>query len=160
MIRNIWAIFKTAVDRAGLSVASAEHAYCHFGESLTRSAVLQHWAEGFFEGLAQGMKVSREGNPAFDPNYKPSVTFKVVGESLLVEALLECASGEQTPVVSTLSYAEAMSAASGLTTLRNTGVFALTDDQAAELIRCAGEMRTNHVYPSIKFPSGSRPATR
>lgn len=156
-IRTVWGI---ALDRAGLSVASAEHAYSHYGEQFTQWVVVQNWMEGFFEGLAMGLKKLRAGEPVFDPAYEPDVAFKVEGGLLIVETKMPDAAGNVTPVVSTLSYAEAMAAASGLRTLRGTGVFALTDDQAADFIRCADGMLATRLGTYPKRLGDTRPATR
>ncbi|WP_323601133.1 hypothetical protein [Pseudomonas putida] len=159
MFKATRTVFTTALHRAGLAVASAEHAHSHFGEEFTRVAVCQYWLEGFFEGLAIGLKAARERQPAFNPDYKASVSFKAQAGSLLVEVNLADASGFVKPVISTLSYAEAMAAASGLKTLRGTGIFALADDQAAEFIRCADELRRFRNFSTPKPQGSTRPAT-
>ncbi|MFK3607841.1 hypothetical protein PVE_R2G0411 [Pseudomonas veronii 1YdBTEX2] len=160
MLKSIKTVFTTALDRAGLAVASAEHAYSHFGDEFTRWTVCKHWVEGFFEGLAMGMKEVRSRQPSFNPDYQPSARFKVVGNTLLVEVDLASADGTVKQVLSTLSYCEAMAAASGLKTLRGTGVFALNDEQAAAFIRYTEELRAARIYDSPKPQSTTRPATR
>ncbi|MBM5458608.1 hypothetical protein H8F21_13645 [Pseudomonas sp. P66] len=159
MFKSTKTVISTALDRAGLAVASAEHAYSHFGESFTRRAEWANWIEGFFEGLAMGIKAVRSREPAFDPAYKASVSFTTQGESLLVEVNLPDADGLVTPVVSTLNYAETMAAASGLKILRGTGVFALADGQAAAFIRCAEELRASRKFVAPNTLGTTRPAT-
>jgi len=160
MFKGTRTVITTAFQRAGLAVASAEHAHSHFGEEFTRVTVCHYWIEGFFEGLAMGLKAARERQPAFNPEYKASVSFKAQAGNLLVEVNLTDASGVTKPVISTLSYAEAMTAASGLKTLRGTGIFALADDQAAEFIRCADELRRFRQFTSPKTQGSTRPATQ
>lgn len=160
MLMSVKTVLARGLDRAGLAVASAEHAYSHFGDEFTRWTVCTHWAEGFFEGLAMGMKEVRSRQPSFNPDYQPSARFKVAGNTLLVEVDLSSADGTVKQVVSTLSYSEAMAAASGLKTLRGTGVFALTDEQAAAFIRSTDELKAARTYESPRPQSATRPATR
>ncbi|MBF6043346.1 hypothetical protein K5E40_07625 [Pseudomonas baetica] len=160
MLKSVKRVLARALDRAGLAVASAEHAYSHFGDDFTRWTVCTHWAEGFFEGLAMGMKEVRSHQPSFNPDYQPSVRFKVAGNNLLVEVDLSTADGTVKPVLSTLSYGEAMAAASGLKTLRGTGVFALNDEQAAAFIRATEELKAARIYEPPRSQSTTRPATR
>lgn len=160
MLESVRTVLARALDRAGLAVASAEHAYSHFGDEFTRWTVCLHWVEGFFEGLAMGMKELRSRQPSFNPDYQPSARFKVAGNTLLVEVDLASADGTVNQVLSTLNYSEAMAAASGLKTLRGTGVFSLNDEQSAAFIRSTEELKAARFYESPRPHSTTRPATR
>lgn len=147
MLITLFKIIGKGLRCATAEVSSATAANHHYRRPpLSTSEKAYCWLIGLCEGLAQGMRDSRNKNlriAHFDSSAFPQVSFSVPAsapEIMLVEVTRPDGFGVPMDVCSTLSFLEAQAVRKGIQILRDTGVFSLTDRETHELLRCTGSM--------------------
>lgn len=148
MLKRTIKLLQTACMQATKAAAAARITYQGGSLPFTWWIAAQCWMEGLFVGLAASMAQARQMKSGTNPDYSQDATFSPIRGVLLVELTFSNGRGTATPVVSTLSHAEAMTVLTALRILRGTGLYSLTVTQAQELIRSAEQLGTSRAKTS------------